>query len=187
MSWTIFLYGVVPLIVFVVVDAIANIKWAVISAILFAIADVFVGHLTMNVWDPGSIVAVVLIMILGWLSLRRKDDLYVKLQPIFLEVGFSIYIAYHQFFGTPILTPYLPIVQAAVPPEYRARFNDPQLIDLINSGITGLIPVLLLHAALVGWAAYKASNLTWLLVRGVGIWALIFAMVLTISFAKAFA
>jgi hypothetical protein len=162
------------------VDAFASLEWAVWSSIVFAVFDVFFSHYTLKTWDPGSIAALALLGALGWVTLGRKDPLWVKLQPAFLGVGMALFIAYSQFFGQPLLQRYLPLMRRAVPPDMLDQFDDPIFLTKLNRAVTGLAVVLVLHAALVTFAAYRLSNVAWLTIRAVGLWILIFVMLIAV-------
>ncbi len=176
MTWTVFVYGFIPLLVFVLVDLFASLKWAVIAAIVFAAGDVILSYYTLQALDPGSVMALVLLVGLGVLALRKGDRRWVKLQPVILAVAFALFVGYFQFFGQPILDRYLPLIRAATPAEFQSSYDNPLFMTKMNQAITGLIFVFLLHGALVAWAAYRLSSVAWLLIRGLGFWVLLFMM-----------
>lgn len=173
MSWTIVLYGLVPLLVFVIVDVYAGMRWAVMSAALFAVFDIFLSKYTMGEWDPGSFVALGLILALGAYSVKTNNALYFKLQPTVLAVVMASILAYFQFFSVPLGTRYLPLYEQAIPPEYKAQLSMETIERMINTSATVAIFVFLIHGALCALAAYKLPSWAWLLVRGVGFWILL--------------
>ena len=173
---TVFLYGLLPLVVLVIVDMFASLKWAVLAAIACAVLDVVLSYYTLNAWDPGSLLALFLLCALGYVSVREGSMRYAKMQPVLLGIAFALYVAYYQFFGQPILDRYLPLVIKAVPPEFQHNFSDPEFLRRMSKAVTGLIFVFLAHAALCWWAAEKLSNGAWLVIRGVGFWVLLVAV-----------
>lgn len=166
-------YGMIPLLVFVLVDIFANLKWAVIASIVFAVFDVALSYYTLKNLDPGSVLALVALCGLGFLSLRSGDARWVKLQPVIVSVAFALFVAYFQFWGQPVLERYLPFVRDEMPAQMRGYLDNPIFLAKLNRGVTALIGVFLVHAALVAWAAYRMSNWAWLMVRGLGFWVLL--------------
>lgn len=167
------LYGVVPLLIFVVVDIYAGLRWAIGSAAVFAVADIFLTRVSLGVWDPGSFVALGLILLLGVYTLKTKNPLYFKLQPSILAAVFASMLVYYQFFSVPLGTRYLPLIKAEIPAEYSQMFSPAMLETLLNRSATTLIGVLLLHGTLCAVAAWKFGNWGWLAVRGLGFWIIL--------------
>ena len=177
MTWTVVIYGMVPLAVFVLVDTFSSLKWAVISAIAFAVFDVILSYYTLKTLDPGRVFALLLLCVFGAMALRTGNPRWVKLQPVVLSAGFAVFVGYFQFFGQPLLERYMPLVMQASPPEAQTLFSDPNFMSKMNRAVTGLIFVLLAHGALVWYAAYKMSTVAWLVIRGIGFWVLLVVMV----------
>ena len=170
MSWTIFLYGLLPLIAFVLVDMIAGIKAGFVSAFLFAVLDIFVMYHSTGQWDPISFVAAALVLILGGMSVRLNNSTYFKFQPVLVGFVLAGFVVYVQFFDVPFVYRYMPLIRANMPPEMQAYLENEEFIELLSSLFNWMIAVIIIHAALVAYAALKCSNLTWLIVRGVGFW-----------------
>lgn len=169
-------YGLIPLLVFVIVDIYAGMRWAVGSAIAFAVLDIFLTKASLGVWDPGSFVALGLIAALGGYSLKTENPLYFKLQPTVLAVVFAGILAYFQFFSVPLGTRYMPLIQADIPKELSQYVTPEMLERLINLCGTASIFVFLLHGALCAFAAFKLNNWAWLAMRGIGFWVLVGVM-----------
>ncbi len=181
MSWTLFLYGVLPLLVFAVVEVYAGMRWAVGSAAVFAFADIFLTHASMGIWDPGSFVAFGTIVALGVVSVHYKNDVFFKLQPTIMAVLFAGILIYFQFFSVPLATRYLPLVREYLPPGMRATSEQPGFLLIMNRSCTALIGVFLVHGAICALAAFRFSTWAWLFARGVGIWILLFIAVVVVS------
>lgn len=175
MTWTLIIYGIVPLVAFVLVDIWVGLKWAVVAAVVFAVLDVLVSyHVSGGIWDPGSIIAAVLILAFGIVATRRNDARYVKFQPVAVAAVFALLLAYYQFLGGGLVYHYLPLLHAGLPESMQPMLKDPSFVALMDKSVSGLIVVLLVHGAWVAYAALKLSNMTWLVVRGLGFWVVFF-------------
>jgi hypothetical protein len=168
----ILVYGLLPLLVFVIVDLYAGLKWALASALVLGVADVFLTKASLGVWDPGSFVALGLIAGLGAYSWKTKNPLWFKLQPTVLAGLFALILIYFQFFGVPIGTRYMPLITPEIPAEYREVLSPEHMERVVNLGGTVAIFVFLLHGLLCALAAFKWSNWAWLVTRA-SIWILI--------------
>ncbi len=169
---SVILYGLLPLLVFVVVDIYAGMRWAVGSAAAFAVFDIFLTKYSLGIWDPGSFVALGLILALGAYSVRTKNPLYFKLQPTIIAAIFALMLIYFQFFGTPIGERYGDLVTKQIPEQYKGMFTpDVTALMLNRIGIAGII-VFVIHGTMCAFAALKLSNWAWLGVRTVGFWVL---------------
>lgn len=178
MTWTLLIYGLVPLIAFVVVDLYAGIKWAVAAAVVLATLDVFATYYLSGTWDPGAIAAAVLITGLGIWTVRQNNPVYVKFQPVAVAAVFALLLIYFQFFGGGLVHRYLPLLESSLPPEMQPMLADPEFVALLDRSVTGLIGVLIVHGLWVAYAALKMSNVGWLLVRGIGFWGIFFVYAL---------
>lgn len=173
MAWTFFIYGVLPVLAFVVVDAMAPLRWAVVAAVLAAILDVLLTYTLLGHWDPFGIGAIFVFAGLGWWAVKTGDKTLVKLQPTIMAVLLATFLAYHQWFGPPLLETYMPMLQAAAPPDVRKMLNRPDMARLMAQSLVIVMIVLVLHGAACAFAAYKLSNGAWLGVRVLGFWGLL--------------
>jgi intracellular septation protein A len=173
MTWTVFIYGIVPLVVFVLVDTFASLKWAVVAAIVFGVFDVLLSYYSTGELDPGSLVALALLCLLGWVSLRSGDAKWVKLQPVVQAVALALFVLYFQVWGQPLIERYAPLMRQATPPAWQHLYDDPVFLRKLDHAVDALVAVFLIHGALVAYAAYRMSNMAWLLIRGLGIWVLV--------------
>jgi intracellular septation protein len=177
-SWTILLYGLVPLAAFVVVDVFAGIKAGFIMAVLLSIGEIFVMHQSTGSWDPISFVAAALIIVLGGVSIRLGNSTYFKFQPVIVCLALAGFVTYLQFFDTPVVYRYLPVLKEVSPSEVKQYLEDKVFLETLNSLFNWVIAVILIHGALMAYAALRWGNVTWLIVRGIGFWVLSIVMVI---------
>jgi hypothetical protein len=178
MSFVYLLYGVVPLVVFVIVDAFADLKWAVVSAVAFAVLDVVISYRYLGGWDPGLVAALALLLLCGYAAVKSGNPLFVKLQPVLVAVIMALTVAYFQFVSTPLLQHYAPLLREMIPPDQQALLADPRFIAAGDRLVTATIPLFLVHGAWVAYTAMRCSNLVWILTRALGFWLLFGLLVL---------
>jgi len=167
-----FLYGLLPLVAFAVLDSFAGIKSGCAAAVILALAEIFVMRRITGDWDPVSFAAAVLIIILGWVSIRMNNSVYFKFQPVVVAVLLALLISVVQFSSTPVVYRYLPLIEQALPAAVKPLLDDRNFLAVVNSLFNWVIWLILIHGALIAYAALRCSTLTWIIIRGAGFWIL---------------
>lgn len=178
MFWTLLLYGLIPLAAFVLIDLFAGMKAGFAAAVVLAVGEILVMRYSTGSWDPISVVAAVLILLLGGVSVRLNNSAYFKFQPVAVSFVLACFVAYLQFIDTPVVYRYLPFLQQASPAEVKPYLEDKAFLETLNSMFSWVIAVVLVHGALMAYAALRWSNITWLIIRGLGFWVLGIVMVI---------
>ena len=172
------LYGILPLVVFVLVDTFAGIRWAVVAAAAGAVFDVVLTRVTTGEWDPSSFAALALIGLLGWVSVKLDNSLYFKMQPAVMSILFAAILTVFQLSGVSLAARYAPAMKAIAPPNVQQVFDQPQFIAYLDGTVSWLIVFFLVYAAIMAVVAYRWGNVVWLVMRGVGFWVLLFAFLI---------
>ena len=81
MLWTMLLLDLVPLIVFTILDAFGNMRYALIGAVRAAILNLLYSHLFLGGIDAISLVFVVVVVFSATLSYYAKNPLFFRLKP----------------------------------------------------------------------------------------------------------
>ena len=173
MNYAMALQGLLPLIVFAVVDMFANMRVAIISAIIFSVLEAVWGWYSYGEVDQTTWISLGLILAMGAVSIRMKSDKLFKFQPVAMGAVFAVTLGYFQLRGNPLMVQMMPKVAPLLPPENREQLMDPRMIALMARLDRSLIVVFMAHGSLVGWAAMKKSTMYWLIIRGVGFYVLL--------------
>jgi len=176
MSWQLFVMGLLPLIIFVIVDSFASFRAAVIAAVAFAVAETIFTYVYFGEIDQITWASLALVIFLGFVAYKLDNSKIFKFQPVVLALIMAAIVAYFQFFDEPILLKFLPKYRMMMPEENQAVLNDPRTLEKFSKISGQLIYVFLLHAAMTAYAAARMSNVAWLMIRGVGIWVLIIGL-----------
>lgn len=172
------LMGIIPLLIFVIVDSFAGLKWALISTVVLAILECAFSIHYFGALDEVSIVSLLLVVVMAGMSYYRKSSTFLKFQPVVLGVFLSLVLLGTSLWGNPLLQamflkygehlPYPPGVSFA-----ELKENTQYMLLLAETNfILGI--ALLIHAALVAFAALKLSNWWWIAVRGLGFYLFMF-------------
>jgi len=178
MSPTILLVQMLPLIVFIIVDAIAkNTRISIISAIVFAAGQLLFSYLKTKQFDWFVLLDVGLIAGLGIVSIILKNELFFKIKPAIVE---TIAIV---FFITLLLAPdsfLLGYFGRMVPKGMSLR---PEAIGAMKVMLAWMCGYVLLHIAAVMYTTFHASRKVWAMVSGPGFY-LLFIPIMLWLFAK---
>ncbi len=164
--------GLLPLIAFVIIDAFLGLKSGLIAAILFAVAEAAYTIYEFGELDWLSIASLVLVLVFGLLSFKSNNAIYMKLQPVFLGISFGCVVLVLQILGKPILLLVMEKYGSLVPAEIQINAQNPLVQKMLSQTSLNLGIGLLLHAALVAYAAFRMSNWWWLFIRGIGLYVM---------------
>lgn len=175
MSMTTLLFGVLPLVIFVLIDSFAGLKAGVISAVVFALLELAYTLYVYKTVDGITLGTLATVLIFGLLSYKTGSSLFFKLQPVVLGLFFGLVLLVMQFMGKPLLPLLMEKYQYILPAEMRARTSDPLFIALLKQSSLTLGWGFLAHAGCVAYAVFYMSNWWWLAIRGIGVYVMMFA------------
>lgn len=168
MTLTFLLMAIVPIIAFAIADAMAGLKAGVVVAIVLSIALCIANTFVLGEFDPLSLIEPVFFIALGIISLRLKNSLYFKFQPVVVNVLSALLLAGFQIAGHPFLARWAPAMDKLMPPENQGILTTPAMLSKLSHISHALVYVFLLHGAWVAWAALKKSNWAWVGARLAG-------------------
>lgn len=180
MGSSFFLYGLLPLIAFAIVDALSSdVKRAVLLAVLCSVVEMLAVLYSTGKLDPISIIATLLFIILGFISIRVNNRLYFKLQPAIVCLIAAGFIGYLQFFGQPVVYRYLPLLKQSSPEILLPYLDNSSFLETLSSLFDWMIIAIVLEGIWITYAAIKCRQSVWLFVNAFGIWILTGAVITT--------
>ncbi len=172
-------FGILPVLAFVILESLAGKRMAIAIALLLAFGEVVFSLAVYGTIDELTILAFVIVLIAGALSIKTDNDLYFKLQPAVVSTLFAlIMLVYYFLLDRPLLNlmmhKYFPggaasITGGKVPEEWFQK-----MLRILSRDLAFWF---LLHAALVTWAALKLSKWWWLAMRVPMLYVLMFVAV----------
>ncbi len=174
MNMSILLMGLVPLLVFVIVDSFAGVKAGVVWAIVFAIAEATLSFFWFGEVDAVTGFSIILVIGMGMATYSTNSPKFFKFQPVVLGVILSSVLLVSYWIGRPIIYVMLIKYQTKLPVEMQQAISNPILLEVLKLGTHYLGYTLLIHAMLVAYAAIKLSNWWWIIIRGVGFYVAMF-------------
>lgn len=157
--------GVLPIVIFTVVEEYYGTVWGLICGMVFGIGEILNEWRTQKRVDAITWFGNGLLITMGLISLYTKEGIWFKLQPAIIELAMAVILI-----GSVVIRkPFLVLmgkkqgVFARVPPNV-----EPILVAGFK-GLTFRLGVFFAaHAALATWAAFHWSTRAWAILKGVG-------------------
>ena len=171
-SWAI-LAGLLPLLLFVIVDSFCGFKKGIVVAAIAAIAEMILSLVLLKTVDALTIGSLFLVLVMGLAAWKMQSPTVFKMQPVVVGVALALALLISYAIDRPIFTLLFTKYQdqlAQINPQLSLWINDPLFIRWLDlstlcSGI-GMV----IQTALVAWAAVKLNNWWWIAFRGVGLY-----------------
>ena len=155
-----FFGGVVPVVVFTVIEEKYGVMAGLIAGMTFGLGEVIYEVVRYKKVSTMTWIGNGLLIGLGAVSLVSSDGIWFKLQPALLEFGFFIFLLGSWLIKKPFLKL---MIQKQNP-------DAPQFLKDRMSGMTLRFSLFMLaHALLATWAAFEWTTEAWALLKGVGL------------------
>ena len=163
--------GLVPLLVFAVLDSFVSFKAGLIGALLSLVAEAALSVYWLGEIDDLSLFNLVLVCVFALLAWKYNKPEYFKLQPSFLSLVFGALLLGSYAVDRPILKEFF--LKYRIPVREMLRDN-PQALAMIDSEIFLALMsetcftfgvLLFAHAGLTAYTAYRKSNTAWFAAR----------------------
>jgi len=151
--------GLLPLLIFIAVDAIWGTETGLIIAIAFGLAELLIILFREKRFDWFVIFDTGLLVLLGGVSLLSADEIFFKLKPAFINIIFLIIIGLSAFSNKNLLLVYSK--------RYLKDINiDPSSFKEIRSTFRIMFWIFVLHTVLVFYSAYYLPKAAWAFISG---------------------
>ena len=161
-----------PLIVFIVVDAVFNnVKVSIISAIIFAAGQLIFFYIKTGKFDWFVLLDVGLIVGLGTLSIVFKNELFFKVKPAIIEAAAIIFLVVLIVLPDQFLLNYF----GRMMPKGMALQE--KTIGPMKTMLIWMCGYIALHIAAVLFTAFHSSRRVWAFVSGPGFYLLLLPVI----------
>ena len=160
-----FITSIFPLIVFTLVKKFSNLRAGVISSIFIAFLMLSLRWWLQGFFDEQMAIILFSLSILGFFSIRTKNDLFFKLQPAIYSLIIVCALMWLHFLRTPFTLQLFDSVGMLLVPEYTEVLNsDLGQAFLIRLSYYAMI-FLGLHAILLCHLAFRRGVWLWLIAK----------------------
>jgi len=167
------LLDLVPLLVFVVLDGMGNVRYAVVGAVLAAALELAYSHFWLGGIDAFSLVFAALILVFAALSYRFNNPLFFKFKPVAIGLITALVLLVTSAISQPALLSMADRYTEALPDTMRALLADTAVRQLLARTNLFLGFTLALHAAATAWAALNLNRWWWFAISGPGLYIVV--------------
>lgn len=178
LDWSILLLGAVPLLVFVVVDSLSNMRYAIAGALVAAALELAYSLYRFGAVDEFTIASVSLILIFGGLAIKFDNPLYFKFKPVVLSGILALVFLVTYALSKPLLVLIADRYRELFPEQMQALLDQPRIRQIFGRASLYMGFGCIAHAAAVAWAALHLGNWGWLVTRTGGAYLIIFLVAL---------
>jgi intracellular septation protein A len=177
MSITLFI-GIIPLLIFVILDSISNLKVALIGAVIMAVFELAFSVLYFNEIDIVTILSFVLVVVLAFFSYKKENPIHLKMQPVLLSFAFGFTFIIGYLLDYPIFYILSLKYKSSLPEKFTELLSYPIFVDFLTLASLYMGYSFILHAIATWITAVRLSNWSWILMRGVGFYFFSFLAIL---------
>jgi len=171
------LLDLIPLLVFVILDSLGRLRWAIVGAVLAAALEIGYSLLVFGEVDEFSYVSLGLIALFGGLSIHFDSSTYFKFKPVILNLAMAGVFIGAYVMDRPLLLMGMERYGDTLPPVLKQRLALPAVRAVLERASLNVGFGLILQAALVGWAALRLTTWWWFATRSAGFYAMMIGVV----------
>ena len=179
-SYTIFMttlfIGLIPLIIFAIIDSKCNLKIALLALGIATIIECIYTVITIGSLDAISLLSIGCVVILALLSYQKQSSIFIKLKPTILNGALGLFMLFQSILGAPLFLTLVNKYPQLIPVNSHIFFNTPVGTQYLTHTSFNVGIGLLFHALLVAYAGLRKNNIWWVLTSTIG-----FIMVLVIA------
>jgi len=173
-----FFLGMLPLLVFVILDSFSSLRMSILSALTVGAVGVALSCYYTGGIEWLSVLLFLLFVVMGLLSIKMKKSIIFKFQPVVVSGLLATVLFVSHLVRKPLFVvlsdKYHDLLMEA--PLIKS-FIDLRGVDafraILTTGTLGVSLSLFLYAVLVALAAWKLSNWSWLVIKGFGLYVII--------------
>jgi intracellular septation protein A len=182
MDWSFLLLDLLPLAVFALLDALGNLRYALIGAVAASAFELLYSHFFLGGIDAISLVFAGLILAFAALSYAAKNPLFFKLKPAVIGFCTGLILLATSAIGRPAMLEMTTHYAPALPASMQSQLAQASARALLARANLFLGVGLLGYAAACAWAARHLNRWWWLAISGPGLYivALLSALLATV-------
>ena len=182
MNSNFFLMGIIPLLLFVIIDSFFGVKKAAIMTVIAGFAEVAYSLYYFGNVDQFSIITIGTIILFGGCSYFLNRGIFIKIQPVFLSFIFAGALIYSYVINAPLLLEFANKYSHLLPEMNQRMIVIPQFQELLKLSTLTMGIGIFFHGVATLFAALYLSNWWWLAVRGIGFYLFSFGAIIASIF-----
>ena len=176
------LFGILPLVVFVVIDFVVDETSGIISAMAFALLEAAYSLYKFKKIDGITAGSIAFVLLFGWLSLKTEDPIFFKFQPVILGSCLTVVLLVTQAMKKPLLVTIAQKYKDLFPKNIQGNLSHPLVLAKLSKLSLFLGFGIFLHTLAIAYAAVYLSNTWWLAIRGIGLYVVMGVSAILVRF-----
>lgn len=160
--------GILPLLVFVLVDTFSTLKMALISAVVLALVETVFTIYQFGTLDWITGISFLLVGLMSYFAWKKDDEKIFMWQPVIISWVFALYIFIVKLTGSDIFVDMFEKYGSVMPDQMQAAYQNPIMQQALRFLSWTAAIAFTIHGAVTLLAAYKLNKWWWLAARGVG-------------------
>lgn len=183
MSVGVLILGLLPLVIFAILDSFYTLKTALVGAILAVVLEAGLSIYMLGEIDNLTTYNIILIGIFAFLAWKFDSARYFKFQPSFMSAIFGLVLIGSYAINKPLISMYITKYKDALTESMAGTgfnldmVNNPTFVKVMDYNTLTLGVILILHSLITAWTAIKMGNFAWLMAR-LSIYPLMFIAVI---------
>ncbi|MDC1106809.1 septation protein IspZ [Prolixibacteraceae bacterium] len=159
--------GLIPLVVFIIADAIWGPQVGVVVALIIGVIELLIVYIKDHKWDRFILLDTGILILFSSLSLITHDDVFFKLKPAFMESFLLIILGISLFTSKNLLL----MMSRRFMPADVGKEQEHNMIQMIRP----LFWLMLVHIIMTVYSAYYMSSEWWGFISGILFYVMIVA------------
>ena len=163
------LIGIIPLLLFALLDSYFNLKIALIAALIITLIEVIYTIYAFGQLDSISLLSIILGLILVGLSYKKNNRIIFKLKPGILNVSLGLYMVVTYLFGKPLFIELIAKYPNLISQDQYLIFQTLKGQALLTTLSFNMGVALTIHGVIVGYSGIKHNNFWWAIINSIGL------------------
>lgn len=183
MSTNALLFGILPLLAFVIMDSFFGMKSGLMAAVLLAGVELFYTLVKFGTIDSVTALSVFTVVLMSFLAWKKESEKIFLFQPVIISFFFGAYFTITYFMNEPILIVFFDkYAKDLMTTEQFSMMNSPLMRKLMEKSTLTNGLFFFVHAGCTWFAAIKLNKWWWIAVRGIGFYFFMFLGMLCARF-----
>jgi len=170
MEWFLILFDFIPLLVFVILDSLGKLRYAVLGAVLAAALELGYSYWAQGTINSFSLLFAGPVLVFAALSYRFNNPVFFQLKPTVIGGIMGIVFLTSSALHQPLLLTTLDRYVDLFPPELHSRLQSPTMAATLTQFNLYLGFGFLIHALVTAWAALRLNRWWWFAISGPGLY-----------------
>jgi intracellular septation protein A len=163
------LIGIIPLLLFALLDSYFNLKIALIAALIITLIEFIYTIYAFGQLDSISLLSIILVLSLVGLSYKNNNRIIFKLKPGILNVSLGLYMVVTYLFGKPLFIELIAKYPTLISQDQYLMFQTLKGQALLTTLSFNMGVALTIHGIIVGYSGIKHNNFWWAIINSIGL------------------